>query len=344
MRIALDALGGDFGATPNVLGAVQAAKEFGYNIILVGDETLIKKELAQVGDYPQDKISIIHAPDVVDMAANPARECRSKKNASIVVCANLVKEGKADAMISAGNSGATMVAALFGIGRIDGVERPAIASPLPTEKGPAVLMDAGANADCDAVNLLQFAIMGSIYSSCAYGVKNPVVGLLSIGEEEGKGNLLIKNTTKYIKRLDLNYFGNIEGRDVHTGMIDVIVCDGFVGNIVLKHSEGLAKSMFHMIKDSLKGHPLAKLGMLVAKSCLRTLKAKTDPEDYGGAPLLGVKGPVLICHGKSGQRAIYNSIKAAARLVENKAVQTIEQKIVTYKEIFKRAKEHESKE
>ena len=341
MRIALDALGGDFGATPNVLGAVQAAKEFGYNIILVGDEELIKKELSRVKTYPQDKISIIHAPEVIDMGANPARECRSKKDASIVVCARLVKEGKAEAMISAGNSGATMVAALFGIGRIDGVERPAIASPLPTEKGPAVLMDAGANADCDAVNLLQFAIMGSIYSNCAYGVKNPVVGLLSIGEEEGKGNLLIKNTTKYIKRLGLNYFGNIEGRDVHTGMIDVIVCDGFVGNIVLKHSEGLAKSIFKMMKSSLKGHPLAMLGMLIAKPCLKTLKAKTDPEVYGGAPLLGVKGPVLICHGKSGQKAIYNSIKAAARLVENKAVETIEQKIVAYKEIFKRAKEHE---
>lgn len=341
MRIALDALGGDFGATPNVLGAVQAAKEFGYNIILVGDEKLIKAELAQLKAYPQDKISIINAPNVIDMGANPARECRSKKDASVVVCARLVKEGKADAMISAGNSGATMVAALFGLGRIEGVERPAIASPLPTEKGPAVLMDAGANADCDAVNLLQFAIMGSIYSSSAYGVKNPVVGLLSIGEEEGKGNLLIKNTTKYIKRLGLNYFGNIEGRDVHTGMIDVIVCDGFVGNIVLKHAEGLAKSLFNMIKSSLKGHPIAMLGMLVAKPVLRTLKAKTDPEVYGGAPLLGVKGPVLICHGKSGKKAIYNSIKAAAKLVENKAVETIEQKIVAYKEIFKRAKEHE---
>ena len=341
MRIALDALGGDFGATPNVLGAVQAAKEFGYNIILVGNDELIKKELASAGDYPKDKISIIHAPDAIDMGANPARECRTKKDAGIVVCARLVKEGKADAMISAGNSGATMVAALFGIGRIDGVERPAIASPLPTEKGPAVLMDAGANADCDAVNLLQFALMGSIYSNIAYGVENPVVGLLSIGEEEGKGNLLIKNTTKYIKRLGLNYFGHIEGRDVHTGMIDVIVCDGFVGNIVLKHSEGLAKSMFKMIKNSLKGHHLAALGMLIAKPALKTIKAKTDPEVYGGAPLLGVKGPVLICHGKSGQKAIYNSIKAAARLVENKAVETIEQKIVSYKEIFKKAKEHE---
>ena len=341
MRIALDALGGDFGAAPNVLGAVAAAKEFGYNIILVGDETAIKKELALAGDYPQDKISIVHAPDTIDMAANPARECRAKKDASIVVCARLVKEGKAQAMISAGNSGATMVAALFGIGRIEGVSRPAIASPLPTEKGPAVLMDAGANADCDAVNLLQFALMGSIYSNIAYGVKNPVVGLLSIGEEEGKGNLLIKNTTKYIKRLGLNYFGNIEGRDVHTGMTDVIVCDGFVGNIVLKHAEGLAKSMFNMIKSSLKGHPSAMLGMLMAKPALRTVKQKTDPEVYGGAPLLGVKGPVLICHGKSTQKAIYNSIKAAARLVENKAVETIEQKIVSYKNIFKRAQDHE---
>jgi len=341
MRIALDALGGDFGAKPNVLGAVKAAKDFGYNIILVGDEAVIKKELALVGNYPQDKISVVHAPNTIDMAANPARECRTKKDAGIVVCANLVKEGKADAMISAGNSGATMVAALFGIGRIDGVSRPAIASPLPTEKGPAVLMDAGANADCDAVNLLQFALMGSIYSSIVCKVKRPVVGLLSIGEEEGKGNLLIKNTTKYIKRLGLNYFGNIEGRDIHTGMIDVIVCDGFVGNIVLKHAEGLAKSMFKMIKNSLKGHPFAMVGMLMAKHALRTIKQKTDPEVYGGAPLLGVKGPVIICHGKSSETAIYNSIQAAARLVKDNAVETIEQKISSYKEIFKRAQDHE---
>lgn len=334
MRIALDALGGDFGAKPNVLGAIKASGQFGYEIILVGDSAVIEKELQAAGSYDKSKISIIHAPDVVDMSAHPARECRDKKDAGIVVCARLVKEGKADAMISAGNSGAAMVAALFGIGRIKGIDRPAIASPMPTQKGAALLLDAGANTDCKAINLLQFAVMGSIYSQIAYGVEKPVVGLLSIGEEEGKGNLLIKETTKYIKNLGLNYFGNIEGRDVHQGEIDVIVCDGFVGNIVLKLSEGLAKAMFGMIKKEVKKRPLAILGAMLSKPAFRGVKHATDPEQYGGAPLLGVDGPVIICHGKSGETAIYNAIKVAAKLVESKAIEKMREKIAALKTVF----------
>ncbi len=334
MRIALDALGGDFGAKPNVLGAIKASEQFGYEIILVGNSAVIEKELQAAGSYDKSKISIIHAPDIVDMSAHPARECRDKKDASIVVCARLVKEGKADAMISAGNSGAAMVAALFGIGRIKGIDRPAIASPMPTQKGAALLLDAGANTDCKAINLLQFAVMGSIYSNIAYGVEKPVVGLLSIGEEEGKGNLLIKETTKHIKNLGLNYFGNIEGRDVHQGEIDVIVCDGFVGNIVLKLSEGLAKAMFAMIKKEVKKRPLAILGTILSKPAFRGVKHATDPEQYGGAPLLGVDGPVIICHGKSGETAIYNAIKVAAKLVESKAVDKMREKVAELKNVF----------
>lgn len=334
MRIALDALGGDFGAKPNVLGAIKASGQFGYEIILVGDSAVIEKELQAVGSYDKSKISIIHAPDIVDMSAHPARECRDKKNASIVVCARLVKEGKADAMISAGNSGAAMVAALFGIGRIKGIDRPAIASPMPTQKGAALLLDAGANTDCKAINLLQFAVMGSIYSQIAYGVEKPVVGLLSIGEEEGKGNFLIKETTKHIKNLGLNYFGNIEGRDVHQGEIDVIVCDGFVGNIVLKLSEGLAKAIFAMIKKEVKKRPLAMLGAMLSKPAFRGVKHATDPEQYGGAPLLGVDGPVIICHGKSGETAIYNAIKVAAKLVDSKAIEVMREKIAGLKNVF----------
>ena len=334
MRIALDALGGDFGAKPNVLGAIKASGQFGYEIILVGDSAVIEKELQAAGSYDKSKISIIHAPDIVDMSAHPARECRDKKDASIVVCARLVKEGKADAMISAGNSGAAMVAALFGIGRIKGIDRLAIASPMPTQKGAALLLDAGANTDCKAINLLQFAVMGSIYSQIAYGVEKPVVGLLSIGEEEGKGNLLIKETTKHIKNLGLNYFGNIEGRDVHQGEIDVIVCDGFVGNIVLKLSEGLAKAMFAMIKKEVKQRPLAILGAMLSKPAFRGVKHATDPEQYGGAPLLGVDGPVIICHGKSGETAIYNAIKVAAKLVDSKAIEIMRAKIADLKNVF----------
>ena len=334
MRIALDALGGDFGAKPNVLGAIKASAQFGYEIILVGDSAVIEQELQAAGSYDKSKISIIHAPDIVDMSAHPARECRDKKDASIVVCARLVKEGKADAMISAGNSGAAMVAALFGIGRIKGIDRPAIASPMPTKNGAALLLDAGANTDCKAINLLQFAVMGSIYSNIAYGVEKPVVGLLSIGEEEGKGNFLIKETTKHIKNLGLNYFGNIEGRDVHQGEIDVIVCDGFVGNIVLKLSEGLAKAMFAMIKKEVKKRPLAVLGAMLSKPAFRGVKHATDPEQYGGAPLLGVDGPVIICHGKSGETAIYNAIKVAAKLVDSKAIEIMRAKIADLKNVF----------
>jgi len=334
MRIALDALGGDFGAKPNVLGAVKAAGELGCEIILVGDSAVIEKELATVASYDKSKISVVHAPDMIDMAAHPARECRDKKNASIVVCARMVKEGKADAMISAGNSGATMVAALFGIGRIKGIDRPAIASPMPTSKGVALLLDAGANSDCKAINLLQFAVMGSIYSQIAYGVKSPVVGLLSIGEEEGKGNLLVKETTKYIKNLGLNYYGNVEGRDINAGTTDVIVCDGFVGNIALKLSEGLAKAMFTMIKKEVKKRPLAILGALLSKPAFRSVKHITDPEQYGGAPLLGVEGPVIICHGKAGETAIYNAIKVASKLVESNAVGIMREKITSLKGLF----------
>jgi glycerol-3-phosphate acyltransferase PlsX len=334
MRIALDALGGDFGAKPNVLGAVKASEELGYEIILVGDAVVIKEELSKAGKYAEAKISIIHAPDVINMEASPVRECKSKKNASIVVCAELVKTGKADAMISAGNSGATMVAGLFGLGRIKGVDRPAIASPMPTQKGVALIVDAGANADCKALNLLQFAVMGSMYSHIAYGVASPLVGLLSIGEEEGKGNLLVKETAKYIRQLGLNYYGNIEGRDINTGMIDVVLCDGFTGNIVLKMAEGLAKSLFKMIKEGVKKSPVAFGGMILAKGALMKVRDRTDPDLYGGAPLLGVEGPVIICHGKSNDLAIYNAIRVSGRLVESKAIPAIKEAMASLKPVF----------
>jgi glycerol-3-phosphate acyltransferase PlsX len=335
MKMALDALGGDFGVAPNVAGALMAAKDFGYEIILVGDEAVIKAELAKRAKYDESKISVIHAPRTIDMSASPVREiAKYKKEVSVAVCADLVKQGKADAMISAGHSGATWIAAHFIIGEIDGVDRPAIASPMPTRRGVAVLIDAGANTDCKAINLLQFAVMGTVFSKIAYDVENPVSGLLSIGEEEGKGNLLVKETAKYIRQLGINYYGNIEGRDVHSGMIDVIVCDGFIGNIALKLSEGLAKTMFGMMKDAVKKNPFALLGMLMAKPSLNKIKDRTDPDVYGGAPLLGVNGPVIICHGKSSATAIYNSIKVSAKMAESKVVKVIGENISLLKPIF----------
>ncbi len=326
MRIALDALGGDYGVKPNILGAIKASQDFGCEVVLVGDEVKISEELKQ-HKYDQAKITVVHAPEMIDMEASPALEYRRKKDASIVVCAKLVKEGKADVMISAGNSGATMVAALFGLGRLKGVSRPAIASPMPTQTGFALIVDAGANADCTALNLLQFGVLGSTYYKHIYGKPDATVGLLSIGEEEGKGNLLIKETSKYIRRLGLNYYGNIEGRDIHSGMIDIVVCDGFVGNIVLKTSEGLAKSLFKMIKASLKGKPLAMLGMLLAKPALMKVKEVTDPDTFGGAPLLGVNGSCIIGHGKSNSRAVKNALIVAAKFAENNINKKIEEEI-----------------
>jgi glycerol-3-phosphate acyltransferase PlsX len=338
MRIALDAAGGDFGAKPNVLGALKAASDSGCEVILVGDKPIIEKELAGAARRAQDLVSVVHAPKVIDMSASPAREIvKYRKEASVAVCAELVKRGKADGMVSSGNSGATAIAAHFILGEIEGVDRPAIVSPMPTQRGVSLILDAGANADCKPLHLLQFAVMGSIFSRAAYGVSNPLVGLLSIGEEEGKGNRLVKDAAPFMKQLGLNYYGNIEGRDVHTGMIDVVVCDGFTGNIVLKLSEGLAKSMFKMIKNNLKGRIFASLGLLMAKSALLKVKEQTDPDEYGGAPLVGVNGPVIICHGKSGEKAICNALKVCSRLASAKAVNIIRDNIASLRHIFEQA-------
>ncbi len=335
IKIALDALGGDFGAKPNVLGALEAAKKLGCEIILVGDETVLRRELSSLGhsDLPKH-ISIVHAPDVIDMGAEPAREVRTKKNASIVVCAELVHKGQADAFVSAGHSGAAMVASLFGMGRIKGVLRPAIASPMPTYNGVALLLDAGANADCKPIHLLQFAVMGSTYMQKVFDVEKPRVGILSIGEEETKGNMLVKHTTPHMKEIGINFKGTVEGRDVNAGETDVIVCDGFVGNIVLKMAEGLAKAMMKMIKREVKRRPLAICGALMSKSAFKAVKDHTNPDQYGGAPLVGVNGVAIIAHGKSNEVAIFNALKTAQKLVKKNFVEDVAQKIASLKDVF----------
>lgn len=335
-RIALDAVGGDFGAKPNVQGAVQAAKELGVEVILVGDEAVLTKELNDLGysGLPTN-ISIVHAPDIIDMSADPSKECKSKPHASIVVCADLVHQGKADALVSAGNTGAAMVASLFKLRRLKGVVRPAITAPMPTYKGISLLLDAGANADCKPIHLLQFAVMGSVYMHKIYDIENPTVGILSIGEEESKGNLLVKNTIPHMRKIGVNYMGPVEGRDVNTGDADVIVCDGFVGNIVLKMAEGLAKTMFRMIKREIGRQGLrAKMGALMAKPAFQAIKEYTDPDTAGGAPLLGVNGIVIICHGKSGQKAIFNALKAADKLAEKDFLGELSEKMTALKETF----------
>jgi len=335
MKIALDALGGDYGAAPNVAGALQAIKNSSIEVILVGDETALKKELAVQGckKLPA-RLSIVHAPNTIDMGAEPAKECRNKKDASIVVCADLVHKGDADAFVSAGHSGAAMVAALFGMGRIKGVQRPAIASPMPTYKGVSLLLDAGANADCKPIHLLQFAVMGSAYMQKVFDIPAPTVGVLSIGEEETKGNMLVKHTVPHMREIGINFRGTVEGRDVNTGETDVIVCDGFVGNIVLKLAEGLAKTIINMIKREVKKRPLAIVGALLSRGAFKGVKKCTNPDSYGGAPLLGVNGVAIIAHGRSSGVAILNAIKTAARLVEKDFIGDVAAKMAALKPTF----------
>ena len=335
IKIALDAVGGDFGARPNVLGALSAAKQLGCEVILVGDETVLRRELSSLGYKELPKhISLVHAPKVIDMGAEPAKEVRTKKDASIVVCAELVHKGQADAFVSAGHSGAAMVAALFGMGRIKGVLRPAIASPMPTYKGVSLLLDAGANADCKPIHLLQFAVMGSTYMQKVFDVKEPKVSVLSIGEEETKGNMLVKHTVPHMREIGVNFIGTAEGRDVNAGTTDVIVCDGFVGNIVLKTAEGLAKAMIAMIKREIKKRPLAICGALMSKAAFRAVKNHTNPDNYGGAPLVGVNGVAIIAHGKSNELAIFNALKTAQKLVKKNFVEDVANKIAALKDVF----------
>ena len=314
-------------------------------IILVGDQTVIRRELSDLGykDLPKN-ISVVNAPDVIDMGADPAREVRSKKTASIVVCAELVHKGQADAFVSAGHSGAAMVAALFGMGRIKGVLRPAIATPMPTYQGVSLLLDGGANADCKPIHLLQFAVMGSAYMEKVFDVKDPSVGVLSIGEEETKGNHLVKCTVPHMREIGVNFKGTVEGRDVNTGETDVIVCDGFVGNIVLKMAEGLAKTLLNMIKREIKKRPLAVCGALLSKRAFKAVKDHTNPDNYGGAPLLGVNGVAIISHGKSNDVAIFNALKTAKKLVQKDFIGDVGQKIAALKDTFQRIEDEYAKE
>jgi glycerol-3-phosphate acyltransferase PlsX len=314
MRIALDAMGGDFAPREIVRGGVQAVKHLKDidAVILVGDEQAIRIELKACGGVESDRLRVVHASEVIGMDDAPATAVRKKKDSSINRCIELVKEGVADAAVSAGNSGAVAAAAMFCLGRIKGVARPAIATVLPTRDRPLLLIDAGANMDCDPDWLAQFAIMGSAYSSAVLKQHNPVVGLLSIGAEHGKGNEMTKQSFSLIQRTGVNFRGNVEGHDLFLGKTDVVVCDGFVGNVVLKTTESVAHAIGFWMKKEFVRHPIRMLGALLLKGALSTLKSRMDPEIYGGAPLLGVNGPVIITHGSSTQKAIFHAIHAGA--------------------------------
>lgn len=322
MKIAVDAMGGDNAPREIVRGAVDAVRELGLDVVLVGRKADIERELNEYGASGVP-VEIVHAEEVVEMGEHPATAVRRKRDSSIVVATRLVKEGRAAGIISAGSTGAQMAAALFYLGRIPGVLRPATAIPMPTVDGVSVLLDSGANVDTDPENLVQFAAMGVTYASHVLGIANPGVGLLSIGEEETKGNRLVTSTYPLLKESGLRFVGNVEGKDLQFGKADVIVCDGFVGNVVLKTCEGLASALFGLIKEQIRSSFLSKIGGLLVLPKLRGLKNKLDYAEYGGAPLLGVDGISIICHGRSDARAIKNAVRVAERAAREGVVEVI---------------------
>ncbi|MCL1915747.1 MAG: phosphate acyltransferase PlsX [Desulfovibrionaceae bacterium] len=327
-------MGGDFGPEVTVPGSIQAARECGCKLILVGQteavkEALRKEELRGV-DY-----DLAHASDVVHMTDRPSDVLRRKKNSPVQMACRLVKEGKADGMISPGHSGATVACAMFIIGRIIGVDRLAMATMLPSEKEqPTVLLDVGANVDCKPHHLFQFGLMGSAMAQTVLARSQPKVGLLSIGEEEGKGNSLVKEAYDLMKLAhNLNFAGNAEGRDIFTGDLDVIVCDGFVGNVALKLAEGLGSSLGHLLKKALLSSLASKLGTLLAKGALTRFARLVDYAEYGGAPLLGLQGVALVCHGKSNVRSICTSAKMAAAFVRQETNKLLMESISANEEL-----------
>ena len=325
VTIAVDAMGGDHAPEAEVEGAVRAAKAYPVQIVLVGREELVQKELARYEDSMGLPIKVVHASEVVTMEDSAAKAMRNKRDSSIRVAARLVRDGTVQGLVSAGNTGAVMATAKTVQGMVHGVDRPALSTVFPTVKGtPVVMMDVGANVDCSPQMLAQFAIMGDIYSRVMFENKNPRVGLLSIGEEEHKGNELTHAAWPLLSSLPINFIGNVEGGDLYSGKADVIVCDGFIGNVALKVSEGVIEIIVKMLKESLQGSIPAQMGYLLASKALKGFKRRLDYSEYGGAPLLGVKGVCIICHGRSNANAIKNAIHIAAQFAEKRINQRIE--------------------
>lgn len=312
---ALDGMGSDNCPFPEVEAAVQVYKDKGIKPIIVGSEPKLRDACKKLGLSESD-LMIHHTDDVVTMEDHPSAAIRKKKESSMMVAIRMVHEGKAGAVVSAGNSGAFMAGAIFILGRLNGVDRPAIAGMMPTMKGPTVVLDMGANVDCKPEHLIQFAAMGSVYARNMLGKPSPTIGVLNNGTEDSKGNELTRAVHSILKKSSLNYTGYIEGRDIFRGDVDVIVCDGFVGNIFLKTSEGLAETMGTLIKASVKKSPMALFGMLLALPTLKKVKKRWDYSEYGGAPLIGVKGLAIISHGRSSAKALKNAIIMANDYLE----------------------------
>ena len=332
--IAVDAMGGDLGPSVVVPGAIEAARQTGAKILLVGNEATLDGELNRLSPSGVD-LEIVHAPEVAGMDEKPSDILRRKKNASIQVACRLVRDGAAQGVVSAGHSGASVACGMFIMGRIPGVERPALASLLPTEKEPVVLLDVGATVDCKPYNIFQFGLMGDAFARDILNKESPRVGLLSIGEEEGKGNSQVKEAYELFKMAqNLNFSGNIEGRDLFTGEMDVAVCDGFVGNVALKLSEGLGLSLSRVLKrELLNSGFLPKLGSLLAKSAFRRFAKVVDYAEYGGAPLLGLQNISIVCHGRSKAKAICNATRMATLFVEKETNKRLMETICANEEL-----------
>jgi len=329
MKIVVDAMGSDRHPQPDVEGAVQAAREYGVGIVLAGNKDIVEPELAK-HDLAGLSVSIVHCSQAIEMKEHPAEAVRSKKDSSMVVGMGMLKHREVDAFVSAGNSGGVLAAALFYLGRIKGVKRPALSSVFPTRKGPCFMLDLGANADCKPEYLLQFAIMGSLYAERVLGIANPRVAIVSNGEEEGKGSMLVQEAYPLLKASGLNFVGNAEGKDIPAGVADVIVTDGFTGNVIVKLSEGVASFMLDIIREEIKSRALASVGALLAKPAFEQVRKRLDYREYGGGPLLGVDGIVIVGHGRSDSLAIKNAIRVARQAVAEQTLQAIREGIAQH--------------
>ena len=326
MRIAVDAMGGDHAPQINVDGSIAAAREFGISSLLVGRPEALEPLLSGAG-AARGQIEIVPAEEVVTMADPATAAIRRKRNSSIRIAANCVRDGKAAGLVSAGHTGAAMVCAKMVIGTIEGVDRPALAAVLPNLSGHCLLLDVGANPDAKVQHFKEFAVMGSIYAQLAFGKTKPSLGLMSIGEEDTKGTDLTKEAFKTLKDAGLNFLGNVEGRDVFSGKVDVIVTDGFTGNVILKVCEALSEMVEMMLREEIKKTLQASVGFLLSRSAFRSFKTRLDYSEYGGAPMLGVKGCVIICHGRSSAKAVKNAIRLAAEFSRRNLAEKIQKQI-----------------
>lgn len=333
MKIAIDGMGGDHAPFEIVKGCVQASEKIEHEIYIIGREDEIENELKKY-TYNKEQIKVVHAADVITMEDAPVKAVRTKTDSSLVKGLNMVKNGEADLLISAGNSGAIMAGGLFILGRISGIDRPAIATTYPIlGRGMSLMVDSGANAECKPTNLLEFATMGSIYMERVFGIAKPKVGLVNIGTEESKGTTVLKGAHELLSKSRLNFIGNVEARQVPDGVCDVIVCDGFVGNVILKLTEGLAWSILQLIKKKFTQGFLPKMGALLLSNKIKEMKQEFDYSEYGGAPILGVKGVLLKIHGSSNANAVKNAIIKGIPYVENKVVEVIQDSVLELEEI-----------